>query len=70
MKETGLTGKRRSTTIAATPDDEEKKKKFLHLMILCYVTINSFVLRNTKQSLHYNWQFYLSPVLNSQCLSI
>ena len=27
MKETGLTGKRRSTTIAATPDDGNSQKK-------------------------------------------
>ena len=27
MKETGLTGKRRSTTIAATPDDENSQRK-------------------------------------------
>ena len=27
MKETGLTGKRRSTTIAATPDDGESQRK-------------------------------------------
>ena len=27
MKETGLTGKRRSTTIAATPDDGNSQRK-------------------------------------------
>ena len=27
MKETGLTGKRRSTTIAATPDDGKSQRK-------------------------------------------
>ena len=27
MKETGLTGKRRSTTIAASPDDENSQRK-------------------------------------------
>ena len=27
MKETGLTGKRRSTTIAATPDDRKSQRK-------------------------------------------
>ena len=29
MKETGLTGKRRSTTIAATPDDGKSQRKRL-----------------------------------------
>ena len=40
MKETGLTGKRRSTTIAATPDDgnSQRKRRRRHRGIhkLCY----------------------------------
>ena len=36
MKETGLTGKRRSTTIAATPDDGNSQRK-RRRVLLTYV---------------------------------
>ena len=34
MKETGLTGKRRSTTIAATPDDGKSQRKRRRIDVL------------------------------------
>ena len=49
MKETGLTGKRRSTTIAATPDDgksqrkrreEEDLKKYIMFLNYIYLSRN------------------------------
>ena len=39
MKETGLTGKRRSTTIAATPDDGKSQRKRRDRRILVSLTL-------------------------------
>ena len=38
MKETGFTGKRRSTTIAATPDDGNSQRKRRRLNVVIYQT--------------------------------
>ena len=38
MKETGLTGKRRSTTIAATPDDGKSQRKRIRGLHVCQVS--------------------------------
>ena len=37
MKETGLTGKRRSTTIAATPDDGNSQRKRRSMIEVKYI---------------------------------
>ena len=57
MKETGLTGKRRSATITATPDDGKSQRKRRRSVSLSYVTIafnvgRPFCLNGRWESLH------------------
>ena len=53
MKETGLTGKRRSTTIAATPDDGKSQRKRRRYFTV-EMTVIYYVYSGPKTSLHWS----------------
>ena len=55
MKETGLTGKRRSTTIAATPDDgkSQRKRRRRHTETEMYI-INKGIVTVTVEQYYQN----------------
>ena len=60
MKETGLTGKRRSTTIAATPDDgksQRKRRRYDFIKKKCNCNLNLIRITGTSGyhfSLHFS----------------
>ena len=52
MKETGLTGKRRSTTIAATPDDGNSQRKRRRSLKRAYRKYELIVKPNSSAKMH------------------
>ena len=61
MKETGLTGKRRSTTIAATPDDgkSQRKRRRRRLLASYLQGLKAGLIGSIHIILHCNFYVYM-----------